>query len=107
MALKPNIPNKQPGKVRITPRTAADYIIRTFALESKGDAVKFIQDPNGSIHFLIPTAILTRQEIESKLIPYFSNKIVMGGRCRIESIGMDWVAIHIEPIPTQQKGGRK
>lgn len=106
MALKPTIPNKQPGKVRITPKTAADHIIRTFGLESHGDAVKFIQDPNGSLHFLIPTAILTRAEIESKLIPYFRNKVVMGGRCRIESIGMDWVAIHIEPIPADQKGGK-
>lgn len=107
MALKPNIQSKQPGKVRISPKTAADHIIRTFDLESKGDAVKFIQDPNGSLHFLIPTMILTRADIESKLIPYFRNKVVMGGRCRIESIGMDWVAIHIEPNPKEQKGGEE
>lgn len=77
MALKPTIPNKQPGKVHITPKTAADYIIRAFDLESQGDAVKFIQDPNGSLHFIIPTDILTRAEIECKLIPYFSKKVEM------------------------------
>lgn len=105
MALKPTIPNKQPGKVRITMKTAADNIIRILQLNSRGDEIKAIYDPNGSIHFLIPTNILTRADVERTLIPYFSNKVVMGGRCRIEGIGEDWVAIHIEPLPTQ-KGGK-
>lgn len=105
MALKQAAPVKQPGKMRITKKTAADNIIRILTLNSSGDEVKAIDDPNGSIHFLIPANILTRSEVERALIPYFNNKVVMGGRCRIESIGEDWVAIHLEPLPTQ-KGGK-
>lgn len=105
MALKPTTPNKQPGKMRITKKTAADNITRILNLNSRGDEIKAIYDPNGSIHFLIPTSILTREDVERALIPYFSNKVVMGGRCRIENIGEDLVAIHLEPLPTQ-KGGK-
>ena len=94
-------------KTEITMQEAIDGVVGLFDIlpwEHRMDEKSFyaIKD-DGVASFYFDKRQYTRDEVISRLVTYFNDKIITNGQCRIDNMTLVWTTVHIEPRNINQE----
>ena len=88
-------------KTEITMKEAIDGILGLFEIlpwENREDEKSFYTvKEDGTADFFFDKRQYMRDEVISRLVTYFNDKIITDGQCRIDEITFVWTTVHIEP----------
>lgn len=87
-------------KKKITLQEAFDGIKGLFDLvpfgQHEGHKSFYTQKEDGTATFFFDKNQYWRDEVINRLAEYFSDKVIDGGQCRIDSITLVWTTVHLE-----------
>lgn len=94
-------------KTEITMKEATDGILGLFEIlpwENREDEKSFYTvKEDGTASFFFDKRQYMRDEVISRLVTYFSDKVIVDGQCRIDAISLAWTTVHIEPRNNNQE----
>lgn len=95
-------------KTEITMKDAVEGVKNMFDVvpfDNHGDEQSFyIEDKEcNTVSFYFDKLQYTREDVISRLVTYFNDKIITDGQCRIDAMTLVWTTVHIEPRNINQE----
>lgn len=88
-------------KTEITMKEAIDGVVGLFDIlpwDERVDEKSFYTvKEDGTASFFFDKRQYMRDEVISRLVNYFNDKVITDGQCRIDNMTLVWTTVHIEP----------
>lgn len=95
--------------IEITLKEAINQVKELFDVvpfKEREEAKSFFNEDKetGAVTFLFDKRQYTRNEVIDKLVNHFSDKYIVDGQCRIDSITLLWTFVYLEPANNSIEG---
>lgn len=81
----------------ITKQEAVEALKELFDYKNNKDNKNvMVSEKDGTTTFMVNKSFLERYEVVGKLQDFFSDKVIDGGQCRVDSITFVWTMFKIE-----------